>query len=331
MKGKPELHTRSNPQLHYMLRLCQAETDASTAVHWIKKLDDLHRSHPTEREAMEQREFESFCDLAVIASFVHSLSALLSLPPIHPKKGRIYVSRWKDSAKELDPLKTPIDLAKFAVPIDNLTEPGMAGEALNALDQFIIDQTGTNIGYLYQDLNEKCMSDIDNYCQQRKVQVEQDAKIEHDPPQQALLTKTSTTEVGIQQRREKDKTRPAHSSIYDISPPTKTPQPEIVEMTQVFRVKQATVDTFLSMLSNLKPRGSISWVAFEAAMADLRFSIIPKSGSVFTFLSPQDMGIQKSLTLHRPHKSHIEGHMLLLFASRLRRVYGWEEQSFEGA
>ncbi len=55
MRGKPELLTRENPQLHYMLRLCQADTDASKAVLWIKKLDDLHKSHPTEREDMEER------------------------------------------------------------------------------------------------------------------------------------------------------------------------------------------------------------------------------------------------------------------------------------
>ena len=32
MKVKPELLTRENPQVHYMLRLCQAETDVFKAV-----------------------------------------------------------------------------------------------------------------------------------------------------------------------------------------------------------------------------------------------------------------------------------------------------------
>ncbi len=64
-------------------------------------------------------------------------------------------------------------------------------------------------------------------------------------------------------------------------------------------------------------------------MADLKFSVIPKFGSVFTFLPPEDMQVQKSLTVHRPHKSRIEGHVLLIFASRLKKVYGWGEKSFE--
>jgi hypothetical protein len=57
-------------------------------------------------------------------------------------------------------------------------------------------------------------------------------------------------------------------------------------------------------------------------MADLKFSVLPKYGSVFTFFAPEDMKVQKSLMVHRPHKSIIEGHKLFVFASRLDRVYG---------
>lgn len=35
--------------------------------------------------------------------------------------------------------------------------------------------------------------------------------------------------------------------------------------------------------------------------------------------------------LHRPYQSRIEGHMLLIFASRLKRVNIWGEQTFEVA
>jgi len=328
MKGRPELLTRENPQVHYMLRVCQTETDASRAVAWIKKLDDLHRSHPAEREDMEEREFESFSDLAVIASFVQSLSVLLPLPPINLKKGQLYVSRSKELAAELDPLKTQIDLADFAVPIDNLTEPGMAKGALNALDQFIVDKTGTKMGFLYQDLIENCMSAIYDYCQQQKAKIGQNAKIELGP---LPIIETPSPEVRVQQRRQKEKTRPAYSSIYDISPTAAPAQPEIVEVLPIFKVKQDAVQVFSALFSKSKSRGSISWAAFEAAMVDLKFSIVPKFRSVFTFFPPQDLRVQKSLTVHRPHNSRIERHMLLIFASRLKRVYGWGEQSFEVA
>jgi hypothetical protein len=169
MNCKPEILTRENPQVHYMLRLCQPETDASRAVAWIKKLDDLHQSHPTEREDMEERELDFFGDLAVITGFVQSLATSLPLPPISVKKGQMYVSRLKALGSELDPLKTQIDLAGFAVPIDNLLEPGMAEGALNALDQFIVDKTGTKMGFLYQDLIKDCVLGIEDYYQQQQA------------------------------------------------------------------------------------------------------------------------------------------------------------------
>jgi len=45
-------------------------------------------------------------------------------------------------------------------------EPGMAERALNALDQFVIDNTGVKMGFLYQNLIEECLSDIQEYYQQ---------------------------------------------------------------------------------------------------------------------------------------------------------------------
>jgi hypothetical protein len=332
MKVKPERLTIENPQLHYMLRLCQAETDVFKAIAWIKKLDDLHRSHPNERDDMDERELDTFGDLAVTAGFVQSLSTSLPLPPINPRKGQTYVSKWKGLVAELDPLKTEIDLADFAVPIDNLLEPGMAKGALNALDQFIVDKTGTTIGFLYQDLNEDCVSDIQDHYQQQKAKIGQDAKTELAAPLMAPMIETSSAAVRVEQRRQKDKTRPAHSSVYEIAPPAVSPaQPGTVEISPVFKVKQDTAEVFSTLFSKSESRGSISWAAFEAAMTDLKFSVMPKFGSVFTFFPPQDFGVQKSLTVHRPHKSRIEGYVLLSFASRLKRVYGWGEQSFEAA
>jgi hypothetical protein len=329
MNGSPELLLRENPQLHYMMRLCQAETDESKAVAWIKKLDGLHRSHPSERDVMKQREWDSFSDLAVIAGFVQSLSTSLLLPPINRRKGQMFISRSKETADELDPLKTQIDLADFSVPIDNLMEPGMAEGALNALDQFIVDKTGTKMGFLYQDVIDDSVVGIQEYYQQQKERIEQNAKVEIILPP---IIDVPSSEVRVQQRRQKDKTRPAHSSIYDITPITATPtQPETIETSPIFKVKQATVDIFSVLFSKSGSRGSITWAAFEAAMADLKFSVIPKFGSVFTFLPPPDMVVQKSLTLHRPHQSRIEGYKLLIFASRLKQVYGWEGHFFEVA
>ncbi|RFU24060.1 hypothetical protein B7463_g12281, partial [Scytalidium lignicola] len=322
MKIQPESLTKENPQLHYLLRLCQASTDATKAVVWIKNIDGLHQSHPSERDTMTERELDSFGDLAVISSFIQSLSALLPLPPVNLKNAKLYVSKSKQLAAELDSLKTQIDLSDFAVPIDNLLEPGMAESALDALDRFIVNKTGTKMRILYQNLIEDCISDIQDNFQEQK------AKLKLAPPGVTPPIETCTTDTQVQQRRQKQKTHSTHSSAHDITP-TLTSHPEAVQTPPVFKVKQDTIDVFSTLFLPSKSRGSISWTAFEAAMTDLKFSVEPKFGSVFTFLPPQDMAVRKSVTLHRPHQSRIEGYKLLLFARRLKRVYGWSERCFE--
>ena len=67
-------------------------------------------------------------------------------------------------------------------------------------------------------------------------------------------------------------------------------------------------------------KSSVSWTSFEAAMADLRFSVTPKGVSVFTFNPPASMN-SRTFTLHGPHASEIEGYKLPVLVRRRQRVY----------
>jgi len=126
MKGNPEELTRSDPQLHYMLRLCHLDTTPPKAVSWIKKLSDLHEAHPSECEKLVEREAQVLFDLVVIIGFIHDLSPAISMPGFSRKKGQMFVSRTQDLNTELNLLKNDVDLLDYAAPIDNLLEPGMA-------------------------------------------------------------------------------------------------------------------------------------------------------------------------------------------------------------
>ncbi|OTA75518.1 hypothetical protein M434DRAFT_88393 [Hypoxylon sp. CO27-5] len=333
MKGNPELLTRDNPQLHYLLRLCQTETDASKAIHWVQKLDHLNRSHPSEREALEEREADSLCDLAIIVNFIQSLSLTMKLPTFSRKKGQNFVTRAAQLSTELDQLKTEIDLADYVAPIDNLLEPGMAENALKALDQCILEHMGTKVGFLYEDLIKDCISRLEEKVVKDKASQQAETGFISLPSETRLETTTQLQEIHIQQRRQKEKTRPAHSSIYDITPSAQhsVEDAKTAEPMQPLIVKSATAETFYALFSKSEARGSIPWTSFEAAMADLGFSIIPEYGSVYTFAPPANLGLQKSIKLHRPHQSHVEGHRLLFLASRLNRNYGWTRSSFQVA
>ncbi|KAK0701873.1 hypothetical protein B0T26DRAFT_660066 [Lasiosphaeria miniovina] len=327
IKGNVEDLTRLDPQLHYMLRLCQPETTAAKAVDWIKKLSDLHNSHPEEREKLEERETEALGNLAIIIGFISDLSPTISMPPLSRKQGQMFVSRSQGLEAELDQFKKEVDLRDFAVPIDNLLEPGMTEGALKRLDEFIVAKAGTKLGFLYQDLIQDCLDDLD---QKLKAKL---AKVEPPAPQPFVIPEQP--EERIQQRREKEKTRPSTTTVFDILPPKKgataAENDKTTEVLPKFKVRSSTAQVFSTLFDKSLARGSVSWTAFTAAMTELGFSLMPKFGSVFTFFPPQTMDTQKPLTMHRPHGPHIEGHLVPIYARQLARAYGWGKETFETA
>jgi hypothetical protein len=330
MKGKPESLTVSNPQLHYILRLCQDETTWSRSAEWLQKLEDLHRAHPLEQEKMTEQEFYSLGDLAVIVTFIQSFISMAPLPSVSNKKGLAFVSGFSALENELGQIKDGVDLGDFAIPIDNLLEPNMATGALSTLDAYIVDKTGTKLGFLYQDLIEKCAYDIHEQHTQQKAKP-QDAKSDAE-----YITPTAPeSESPVPQRRHKEKTRPAHSSIYDIIPQSsdsgsnQLPPDESTSAKQTFTVKHSTHAVFATLFSKSSTaRGAITWDAFAAAMVDLGFSIVPRMGSIYRFTPPETMAVQRGITLHRPHQAYIEGPRLLFYSRRLTRVYEWSEGTF---
>ncbi|KAF4974893.1 hypothetical protein FZEAL_8259 [Fusarium zealandicum] len=328
IKGSPEELTRTDPQLHYLLRLCQPETTAPKAIDWMKKLGDLYVAYPLERERLEEREADAICDLAAIIGFIGDLSSAVSLPTPSRKKGQAFMSRAQELDVELAQLKKEIDLRDFVAPIDNLLEPGMARGALNKLEEFVVEKTGTKLGFLYQDLVEECMSDLQTQYEQAKARTEKDANSAPPPP----LFTPQPQEERVESRRQKEKTRPSHSSAYELTPHADadaSPAEEPAAPTQAFKVSPSAAGVFSNLLQKSQSRASVGWTAFEAAMTELGFSVLPKFGSVYTFYPPEGFAVNKSVTVHRPHKSQIEGFRILILARRLKRVYGWNERTFE--
>ncbi|RAK90704.1 hypothetical protein BO79DRAFT_280731 [Aspergillus costaricaensis CBS 115574] len=327
MKTKPDTLTRSDPRLHYMLRLCQTETTPPKAVDWVKKLHGLQRTDPIEMEKITELECDAFSDLAVTAAFAQSVSASLALPPATTKMGQMYLSKFRSLDAELEPLRNEIDLSGYAIPIDNLRQPGMAQYALGALGRFIIDKTGADIGFLYQELNEGCLFEIQNQYEQQRDKVKSAAAAAPG----LSIPESSNSELQVTERRQKVKSRPAHSSIYNITPNTEAPEKDDAPEAPTLKVGPSTFAVFSTIFSRSDSRGSIPWLDFKAAMVDLGFSVIPRFGSVYTFSPPQEYAAQKAITLHRPHKTCIEGYRLLILGRRLGRRYGWNQKTFEVA
>ncbi|KAL6232785.1 hypothetical protein BDW75DRAFT_216793 [Aspergillus navahoensis] len=327
MKGKPEAIIKEDPQLGYLLSLCETKSSAIKSVHWITKLDDLYRTEPRKLEELFDSESNALGELAITAAFIQSLSASVPLPPPNSTKGQAFISRLKSLATELDALKDGLDLSDFVVPIYNLLEPEVAAHALVALDNFIANKAGAGIGLLYESVSEEALADL-------QAQLAEAQSIEKDLQARLSLAETSTPSLEeiIEQRREKAKTRPSHSSVYSIVRKEHvTPYPK--EPSRKYKVNPDALAVFSALFSRKggQGQGSITWAAFQKAMQHLGFSIIPRFGSVFTFSPPHDLASLRPLTIHRPHQSRIEGYKLIYFANRLRKVYGLGLDSFEAA
>ncbi|PLB45801.1 hypothetical protein P170DRAFT_512426 [Aspergillus steynii IBT 23096] len=318
IKGNLENLLTTDPRLYYMLRLCQPKLSVSNATNWIKKLSEILDAKPMQREDLTPQEVDSLGELAIIIGFIQDVSSVFPLPPFSKAKEQTFVSKWEQLETELNGVKDQIDLRDFVVPIDNLLEPGMAEGALKSLDQFTSEKTGSTMGYLYQDLIEDCLSDLAEQYEKIKTKSEQELKAEKPTPSAET---SQSAEDRVQQRRQKEKTRPPHSSIYDIATPAETSGTEEQAPPQNFKVDPSTAEIFLRLFNRSQIRSPVSWAAFEAAMGKLGFSVFPKYGSVYTFYPPSSMPVKRPFTIHRPHKSAIEGYRILLLSRRLKTWY----------
>ncbi|KUJ09608.1 uncharacterized protein LY89DRAFT_761218 [Mollisia scopiformis] len=333
MKTDPKDLTASDPQLHYILRLCQPETSANKAILWVKNMDGLYSAHPEDMGRMLEREWEAYGELVVMIGFLDALSTCVTVPAANSTKGANFVNKVRELTQELDEVKNSpdFDLTENAVPLSMLAEDDRSEQVLAKLDEKVVEKAGTKLGFLWDDLVEDSSATFKSYCQQQKQKANQgtNSKEQAPPPSTQKLDLKDLVEA----RQEKEKTRPGHSSFYIIPQPVVAP--EVVEVFPAIKIKVATFAVFQTIFSTGQAQGTgtVAWVAFEAAMIDLGFSVEATGGSIYLFVpAPEtaDLGIpQRPCTLHRPHSSKLEGNQLLYYRRRLMRAYGWNVGTFE--
>ncbi|KAG5938435.1 hypothetical protein E4U53_008014 [Claviceps sorghi] len=337
----------TDTQLYYVLRLCQPETSPSKGKEWIGKLSDLHRNHPAEQEKLHGTEVDGLADLAVIIAFIQDITSAMPLPPVSRKQGQTLTRKLQELDVRVAQLKAGIDLRDFVVPIDHLLEDGMAAGALKAFNEHFLDALGATMGGAYRKLMSECVAEVAERYQQVKLQSEQ-SSIQSPRP---FSSTSEAMDSCIQPRRQREKERGKEKKTADrehgvgaavvggevkdastdgltgVAPAGDEAGPDAPTL----QVKAATAQMFRTIFKKSEARGAISWDAFEAGMANVGFSVVPKFGSVITFVPPSTMHVQKPITIHRPHTAQVEGYRLLIIAKRLGRIYGWKEETFQEA
>lgn len=314
-----------NPQLYYLLRLCQGETTWIQAVTWLQKLGPRHKPHPEQEKVITNLVYDVLGNIAVLVTILQTLSTVVPFPVANKHKGNSFTAGFRALERDLGQLRTGVDLEDFVVPMSILLEPGVAKGAWEALDAYTTEKVGGTMMSLFQDLVDKCMADISKEYEKQKARVEELAESH-------LNSASGSSDSTFQQRQAKEKTRPDKPTIdgviNDIAA-TNLDDQEPPPTQQKFKVKNSTFKVFSTLFGwTSASRGSISWNAFLAAMVDLGFAVTPTYGSVLALRPPPDMHIQKSMIIHRPHGSNIEGHKLRHMAQDLKRTYGWDEATF---
>lgn len=320
MKGKPDTLAGKDTQMSCLLHFCQPETDSGRAVDWAINLDKIHDTKPTECKDLRDSERDAFHDLITTTSFIQCLSQAVALPTPNPRKGQTYLSRFKALGAELGALKEEIDLSQFANPVEKLEDQGMALRALATFNQFIVDKSGVGIGFLYQDLNETCLSEL-----QRQYQREKETKERTELD--ATIYEPASLSKRVEERQEKIKSRPAEVSTYGMTP---TPNTAItVPTSSILKVSPSALEVFTAIFEPSDSGSPNKWASFLSAMSELKFSTASRFGALYTFRPQTDNIANRPVTCIRPLQPAIEGYRLLFVARRLKTRYGWSMESFE--
>lgn len=161
--------TVADLQLHCILRLCHPDTSHKDAAQWIQKLGLHNLKHVDECARIVENQVMALGDLAIIVSFMHTLSSFLAMPTRSKKSGLLFTGRTAKLDAEVGQLRDKADFGDRLVPMGNILEPGVAGNALQALNDFVVEQVGAGLGSLYEDTLRACLDDVEEKCLHAKA------------------------------------------------------------------------------------------------------------------------------------------------------------------
>lgn len=98
---------------------------------------------------------------------------------------------------------------------------------------------------------------------------------------------------------------------------------------QIFKVKRSTADMFFTLFAKAGARGTVAWLAFEAATADSGFSVTPgRVGLAYAFSPLDTMGLHQSSTTTGPILARLRVGGYWALRGDQNDKYGWTERTF---
>ncbi|KAH6651245.1 hypothetical protein F5144DRAFT_638983 [Chaetomium tenue] len=133
-----------DPYLHCLMYLCLQQMTCTEAMDWLKKLAIMYEASPTVMKRLTEREENALGEFMAVIALVDGITGRLgALPPISRKTKKL------------------------------------AKNALQALDQFIVDKVGGKMGFLYEDLIQECIVSLHDQYERVKANNDKQDKIQN--------------------------------------------------------------------------------------------------------------------------------------------------------
>lgn len=314
--------TKGDTQVEYLLCLCQPETTASDAADCMRKLSELYRLEPAKREELEEGEAEALFDVGMILGFIQELTCVIQLPPPPNKHGQGFTSKWQEAEVKVNQVKRKVDLRDMGVSMGNYSEPNIVDRIVRFIDNFFEENAGEDLGRTYRRLNREGIEgllgglgklpdyenpgDSRDDTRLRTMTISQSSGSQPEPSNLPPLSRLHITSTGpVDADVEAADSIPSHEETG----------------------KSCVADSIRRLFRSPQEEVSEDWSLFEQAMVDVGFISEPKFGSIYTFMLPEPGAQATSVTVQRPQKSRIQGHLVPLFTWPLKKLYGWDAET----
>ncbi|XWW92563.1 hypothetical protein V2A60_000488 [Cordyceps javanica] len=351
LKDKPEKLATRNSLLYHLLCLAQPETSAASAVELVSRvlIDTSRRG----QDSLEPPESEALTKLAQVVFFIHNLCLNFAIPSASQADENHLISGIKQVDSSMAQARPHLNIDRFWEILTIFPTGRNVKRCLAALDACTRAHAGTSLEEAYGAVVNNCLIELKSQLSTSRLEPQLRRNAEPlpvpetptrsgwpvpEPKEEAKLaatyveaTKIPTPILGkkkekrVQSTTESQPKRPILSTAkYSVQP---TPQADVASASKI-RVSAATAQVFSILFDKSLSRSGLHWASFEAAMAELNFRISPRQGSSILFEPPASLGPGRSLTIHRPHGSRVEGFRTVILRQRLTRSFGWDNETF---
>ncbi|GKT47737.1 uncharacterized protein ColSpa_07918 [Colletotrichum spaethianum] len=172
LKNHPRDFVKSNPLMHYFLRLSQPEINPIEALDCAEKIPKYKEVYAHKIPRMTDGESSSLYNLTLVSGFLRDLHHYVRMPPACAIEGREFISKTDDLYVSFDKLKWQLSAPKYTEYLCNMAKdpsrnrgvnPNLHCKALEAMDELVETRMGSVTTELYRNAIRDCFGEAADF------------------------------------------------------------------------------------------------------------------------------------------------------------------------